>query len=107
MENENRLVKAREVEEIFNYEVSIAEKDPLDAFDSAIQNSATVDAAEVVHGQWKLSRENEVSKTIWCTNCGEGFYIRKKGELQLDKMPYCPQCGAKMDGDSYDSEGSG
>lgn len=48
MENENRLVKAREVEEIFNYEVSVSEKDPLDAFDSAIQNAATVDAAEVV-----------------------------------------------------------
>ena len=48
MENENRLVKAKEVEEIFNYEVSIAEKDPLDAFDSAILNAATVDAVEVV-----------------------------------------------------------
>lgn len=49
MSNDNRLVKAKEVEEIFNYEVSVADKDPLDAFDSAIENAATVDAAEVVH----------------------------------------------------------
>ena len=58
-----------------------------------------VPTVKVVHGRWMLSRENEISKTVWCTACGEGFYIRKKGELQIDKMHYCPNCGAKMDGD--------
>ena len=58
----------------------------------------TVDAVEVVHGRWGIYRENEISKTVYCSHCWKEFYIRKKGELQLDMMPYCPNCGAKMDG---------
>ena len=63
-----------------------------------INDQDTVDAVEVVHGQWGVYRENEISKTIYCTNCWKEFYIRKKGELQLDMMPYCPNCGTRMDG---------
>ena len=61
----------------------------------------TVDAVEVVHGRWMVSRESEISKNVWCTACGEDFYIRKKiGAVLIDKMPYCPNCGADMrDGD--------
>ena len=58
-----------------------------------------VDAVEVVHGRWKVSRESEISRNVWCTACGKDFYMHRKGELQIDKMPYCPNCGAKMDGD--------
>ena len=59
----------------------------------------TVDAVEVVHGRWRVSRESEISKTVWCTACGEEFYLHKKNTVHIDKMPYCPNCGAKMDGD--------
>lgn len=94
MENENRLVKAIEVEEIFNYEVSIAEKDPLDAFDSAIQNAATVDAVEVVHGRWKF-----VDIDGWwfneCSICGD---MTPNRDGSPPDWNYCPNCGAKMDG---------
>ena len=64
-----------------------------------IMQAPTVDAVEVVHGQWKVSRESEISRNVWCTACGKDFYMHRKGELQIDKMPYCPNCGAKMDGD--------
>ena len=65
-----------------------------------IEDAPSVDAVEVVHGRWAVSRESEISKNVWCTACGEDFYIRKKiGAVLIDKMPYCPNCGAKMDGD--------
>lgn len=46
-----------------------------------------VDVAPVVHGQWECGEEN----TYWCSICdcavlGNGY-------------KYCPNCGAKMDGD--------
>ena len=62
-----------------------------------IEQAPTVDAVEVVHGRWKVSRESEISRNVWCTACGEDFYMHRKGVLQIDKMPYCPSCGAKMD----------
>ena len=64
-----------------------------------INEAPTVDAVEVVHGRWAISRESEISKSVWCTACGEGFYLHKKNTVPIDKMPYCPNCGAKMDGD--------
>ena len=64
----------------------------------------TVDAVEVVHGRWELDSETEVSKYVYCTNCCQGFAFRKVAELQLDVMPYCPNCGAKMDGGNEDAE---
>ena len=64
-----------------------------------IDNAPTVDAVEVVHGRWRVSRASEISKTVWCTACGEEIYIHKNDTLKIDRMPYCPNCGAKMDGD--------
>ena len=65
-----------------------------------LRAAPAVAAVEVVHGRWKVARDSEISKDVWCTACGEGFYIRKKiGAVLIDKMPYCPNCGAKMDGD--------
>ena len=63
---------------------------------NTITDVPTVDAVEVVHGRWGIYRENEISKTVYCSHCWKEFYIRKKGELQLDMMPYCPNCGAEM-----------
>lgn len=95
MENENRLVKAKEVEEIFNYEVSVTEKDPLDAFDSAILNAATVDAREVVHGRWLIKGRGIRA----CSCCDHG--IR---EHMACFNHFCPNCGADMrDGDFNES----
>ena len=64
-----------------------------------LDEAPTVDAVEVVHGRWELESETEVSKKVYCTNCCQSFVFRKVAELQVDVMPYCPNCGAKMDGD--------
>ena len=57
-----------------------------------VQDAPTVDAVPVVHGRWELYPSD---RSIKCTNC--------KMEFPLMHMPYtrnyCPNCGAKMDGD--------
>jgi hypothetical protein len=51
----------------------------------ALTDAPTVDAVEVVHGRWKR-RGRKLGE---CSECGE---------IVLVRYPYCPNCGAKMDG---------
>lgn len=56
-----------------------------------IENAPTADVVEVKHGEW-LHENGEMV----CSVCGE--------EALMDEVyyesPYCPDCGAKMDGKS-------
>ena len=56
----------------------------------------TVDAVEVVHGEWI---RNEDDECCWytCSECAEYPMRDRWGEEKL--TDYCPNCGAKMDGD--------
>ena len=66
--------------------------------DEVIANAPTVDAVEVVHGQWKRRLVDWSAPYSWkveCSNCD--FDICGLGDAVLFK--YCPNCGAKMDGD--------
>ena len=54
--------------------------------DEYLANFPTVDAVEVVHGQWK-NRGNETT----CSVCRFIYYANR------DIFNYCPNCGAKMD----------
>ena len=89
MGNEKRLIDANEARKHSTH----------DFITHFLDRCPTVDAVEVVHGRWKVARESEISKEVWCTACGEGFYLHKKNTVPIDKMPYCPNCGAKMDGE--------
>ena len=51
------------------------------------------DVASVVHGRWKTS-----GVLLECQNCGE-IYSRLGGN-EGKAWTYCPNCGARMDGDS-------
>ena len=52
-----------------------------------IEEAPTVDAVEVVHGQWE--GEN-------CSVCGgDAWYY--DWDQTVWQSPYCPNCGAKMD----------
>ena len=59
------------------------------------ENAPTVDAVEVVHGRWIHKHFDDVCGgwyNEWhCSVCGGRAY--EKG------FNYCPNCGAKMDGD--------
>ena len=73
---------------------------------NAIRNAPTVDAVEVVHGRWEPELMPTGIECTWiaemtvqalsCSVCGkcvdvsEGYFL------------YCPNCGAKMDGDGND-----
>jgi len=58
-----------------------------------IDNTPTVDAVEVVHGRWiEEIEKNEAfeSEMVKCSVCGQ---------LRFFESNYCPNCGARMDGD--------
>ena len=105
MENEKWLINAntlvKDLELLAKHEDSFRQSVILGVVHT-VKKQPTVDAVEVVHGRWVVSRESEISKNIWCTACGEDFYIHKNSTLKLDRMPYCPNCGAKMDGGDED-----
>lgn len=50
------------------------------------------DVAPVVHGQWKTNSDRP--DTLICSICKCGFDMWKH-----DPHNYCPNCGARMDGD--------
>ena len=64
-----------------------------------LDEAPTVDAVEVVHGRWVMTLYTTTSKRgrviankkFACSVCGYG-----NGRKQSN---YCPNCGAKMDGD--------
>ena len=59
-----------------------------------VEKAPTVDAVEVVHGRWELIEKAGVD--YWCCSaCGKirsEYYYKPKDN-------YCPNCGAKMDGE--------
>ena len=85
MANEKRLIDANALRDdtyIF------------DAWDAKIvrawlDDQPTVDAVEVVHGRWIINCDGYYP---YCSVCKEE---PKHGEM----TNYCPNCGAKMDGD--------
>jgi hypothetical protein len=64
---------------------------------SVVRKAPTVDAVEVVHGRW-IEKEDMVASYL--EDFTEVFY-----ECSVCRTPnygetiYCPNCGAKMDGD--------
>ena len=59
---------------------------------SEIEAQPTVDAVPVVHGKWLNNTERTLPfKSFRCSVCG--------GLFDCD-WNYCPNCGAKMDGES-------
>lgn len=55
-----------------------------------IKDAPTADVAPIIHAKWRDDRE--YCNEFMCTNCNE-FNIN-------NFYPYCPYCGAKMDGGS-------
>ena len=62
-----------------------------------IRNTTAVDAAEVVHGRWV----NAAGCRTICNHCGEYPLYDYWGKQKLSA--YCPNCGAKMDGEREDN----
>ena len=59
------------------------------------------DVVEVVHGEWFFRNDGRYAQTrCYCSACGKHSGI---GGIRTNQMkPYCPNCGAKMDGGKHD-----
>ena len=67
-----------------------------DAIDE-IKDTAAVDAVPVVHVQWVDIPNYPQWDQKMCSACGNYFCCQNS---------YCPNCGAKMDGERRDDDGS-
>ena len=104
MANEKRLIDANALLEDFgeepmvwnDSEAEIQERNDWRTYTRMVQNAPTVDAVEVVHGRWERRVVDHELPYYFVNDCsicgcsGEDFYF------------YCPNCGAKMDGDGND-----
>lgn len=66
----------------------------------SIDQTPTVDAVPVRHGRWETSEDDyyglyiikcSLCREVWCFKCDDDVF-----DLNYH---YCPNCGAKMDGD--------
>lgn len=101
MENEKRLIDANALpyeNQVLSYDDEWCLKV------SDIENAPTIEAVPVIHARWIVNVEfNNGERVIaTCSNC------KDRGEVRTDRnewgiwhidSPYCPNCGAKMDGD--------
>lgn len=62
------------------------------AFRKFINKASAVDAAEVVHGRWVWKPINKYTSRLHCSVCDNDYGAD-------GKYNYCPNCGAKMDGE--------
>jgi hypothetical protein len=63
-----------------------------------ISKIPTADVVEVRHGEWIDKPTGAYSRMqSWCSACGKHSGI---GGIESNRhKPYCPNCGAKMDGE--------
>lgn len=61
-----------------------------------VNHMPSVDAVPVVHGRW-IYHDDDMMPWVSCSEC----------DISTDstnKTPYCPNCGARMDGERRNSE---
>lgn len=61
------------------------------------------DVVEIRQGKWKIE-EYKNHLNVVCSNCNKEFYVYKQGQYRIDRSNYCPNCGAKMEGERKDEE---
>lgn len=64
------------------------------AFRKCIETVPTADVVEVRHGEWKICSDGYYP---YCSRCRYEPEISTRYRNNL--TPYCPNCGAKMDGE--------
>lgn len=65
----------------------------------AISYANTLPAAEVEevrYARWHTLADYKYRRIVECTHCNEYFEFSKKMGTQIDLLPRCPKCGAKM-----------
>lgn len=73
-----------------------------------IRDAPAVDAVPVVHGRWiKMTgmMPPEYHGHYECSECGWHMKGLRNSWTREEEMTYCPNCGAKMDGERRDEGG--
>ena len=71
-------------------------------FETAINAIPAADVAPVVHGRWVVRFDGPYKRRrCYCSHCGKHSGVG--GIAQNQEKPYCPNCGAKMDGGNNDA----
>ena len=84
----------------------VQEKDIADfCRDISVVRSAIVNAVEVVHGRWLDWHGNPTQPNMFyrwwkCSECGHQYAFDEAVKRNYFASSYCPNCGAKMDGDA-------
>lgn len=67
-----------------------------------IKNQPAADVQPVKHGRWICNEELYYNGMTKCSCCNEEYYTEDIQNLQEDlrTVNYCPNCGARMDGDA-------
>ena len=106
-----RLIDANALLEKVQFRMAIDNKNAeiiagcVDITRRLIDNAPTVDAVEVVHGEWTVIEDDYDDCTILeCSVCEVSFRFDEYDGLlpQAQTYHYCPNCGAKMDGYGYE-----
>ena len=67
-----------------------------------IKEMPAVDAVEVVHGEWEIIEDDYFDLVeLKCSVCGASYGFEDYEDDTPMNYHYCPNCGAKMDGDRY------
>lgn len=68
----------------------------IDSAINYIKLAPTADVVDIIHGEWLATKIKGCSEVFECSECGYSF----EHEGYQHFFNYCPNCGAKMDGDS-------
>lgn len=72
------------------------------AAEQLLDEIPTADVAPVVHGKWIVRFDGPYKRRrCYCSHCGKHNGVG--GIAQNQEKPYCPNCGAKMDGGNNDA----
>lgn len=64
-----------------------------------VNGAPVADVAPVVHGRWVVRFDGPYKRRrCYCSHCGKHNGVG--GIAQNQEKPYCPNCGARMDGDA-------
>ena len=95
MANEKRLIDANALVSEFMHSPDYSAGE-FQRIARRIHKAPTVDAVEVVHGEWEMGLDEGDYEYGTCSVCGYNEYNAFGCLLPHN---YCPNCGAKMDGD--------
>ena len=73
--------------------------EPCHSFRDVIETMPAIDAEPVRHGRWKAAnRRGTLCDTYVCSECGN-MVMQAEGYTYSCTCNYCPNCGARMDGE--------